>query len=274
MLSIVVSWRNRHQLRQALPSLVAAAERADGDITIVDYGGNSPQLYEQLQDIPVNGIIRVARVNGENFFNKARAQNIGAANSSQPVLFFCDCDIIVQPDEIAMLANEVRMRPGIFATLAGVKESVPNSRQAGNLVRFGYELNLRLANGRSLRIVDDEEDAATGSRHAPGLLLVRREDFHLINGYNGRLHGWGWEDQDMVARLTLSAGLRRELRGEATHISHGDDERMAHYPSIVNRWESRDRMFRQALSLYDADDFQGTFEQDRAHLHHVLKSQL
>jgi N-terminal domain of galactosyltransferase len=100
--------------------------------------------------------------------------------------------------------------------------------------------------------VDNEEDAEKGTRQAPGLLLVRRSDFMRIEGYNGRLHGWGWEDQDMIARLTLGAGLRRIQRGVATHLSHGDTARIAHYPPVRDRWESRDRMFRQALSNYDS----------------------
>jgi predicted glycosyltransferase involved in capsule biosynthesis len=214
----------------------------------------------------------VTRVDGERYFNKARAQNIGAANCRQPILFFCDCDIIVEPESVSLLANEVKVRAGVFATIAGVHESVMNSRQAGNVVRFGYELNLRLANGRCLQIVDHEEDATTGTRQAPGLLLVRRTDFLAINGYNGRLHGWGWEDQDMIARLTLGAALERVERGAATHLSHGDDERIAHYPPMANRWESRDRMFRQALAFYDASDLRGTYDYDQEHLEHEVVS--
>lgn len=258
MLSIVVSWRDRVQLAQALPSLVAAAQRAGGDVTVVDFSGDRELLRSQLSAGPVS----VVRVDDEPHFNKARAQNIGAANCGQPVLFFCDCDIVVEPDAIAALATEVATTPGVFATIAGVRESVLNSRQAGNLVRFGYQLDLRLANGRRLQIVDHEEDAETGARQAPGLLIVRRSDFASIKGYNGRLHGWGWEDQDMIARLTLGAGLTRIQRCTVTHISHGDDERMAHYPKFANRWESRDRMFRQALDLYDRGDLDGTYDAD------------
>jgi hypothetical protein len=264
MLSIVISWRDRVQLGDALPSLVAAAQRAGGDVTVVDYGGDPAVLRRQLTAAPV----AVVHVTGEQYFNKARAQNLGAANTTQPVLFFCDCDIVVEPDAIAALAAEVAGAPGAFATIAGVRESVVNARQAGNLVRFGYQLDLRLANGRRLQIIDHEEDAETGARQAPGLLIVKRSDFTAIQGYNGRLHGWGWEDQDMIARLTLGAGLTRIQRAIVTHLSHGDDERMAHYPQAASRWESRDRMFRQALALYDAGDLDGTYEADRGQLRH------
>lgn len=269
MLSIITSWRNRQELEQAWPRLAEAAALVGGDLTVVDYSGDRSQLAEQLQDYDP-GVVRVARVDSELYFNKARAQNIGACYGENKVLFFCDCDILINPNEIAELATELADSNGTFATLAGVTESVVNARLAGNVVRFGYELRIRIANGRELHIVDFEEDAADGTRQAPGLLLVKRTDFLAINGYNGRLHGWGWEDQDMISRLTLAAGLKRIQRSRAIHLSHDDTARMAHYPPAQNRWESRDRMFRQALSLYDRGDFNGTFSQDRASLDHRL----
>ena len=286
MLSIITSWRNRQELKQAWPRLAEAAALAGGDLTVVDYSGDRLQLAEQLQDYDPSvarvaraaqvapaaraRVVRVARVEGEPYFNKARAQNIGAYYGQHEILFFCDCDILINPHEIAELATEVANSNGTFATLAGVTESTVNARQAGNVVRFGYELRIQIANGRELHIVDFEENAADGTRQAPGLLLVKRTDFLAINGYNGRLHGWGWEDQDMISRLTLAAGLKRIQRGKAIHLSHDDAARMAHYPAARNRWESRDRMFRQALSLYDEGDFSGTFSQDHAALDHRL----
>lgn len=267
MLSIVIPWRNRGELKHALPALAKSARLVGGNVIIVDYGGDPSQLAEQVAGCD-SAIVRVVRVEGERYFNKARAQNVGASYAEGRVLFFCDCDIVVRPDEIAELAAEVEVKPGCFATIAGVRESARNARQARNVVRFGYELYIRVANGRELHIVDFEEDAEDGTRQAPGLLVVRRSDFLMINGYNGRLHGWGWEDQDIIARLTLAAGLKRIQRFNVTHLSHDDAARMAHYPQFQSRWESRDRMFRQALAFYDQGDFKGTYSQDRVNLEH------
>jgi hypothetical protein len=66
----------------------------------------------------------------------------------------------------------------------------------------------------------------------------------------------------MIARLTLGAGLHRITEGYAIHLSHDDDARTSHYPPGKDRWESRDRMFRQALDAYDRNDFAGTFTRD------------
>jgi hypothetical protein len=51
------------------------------------------------------------------------------------------------------------------------------------------------------------------------------------------------------------------MHGHAIHISHDDEARVANYP-LADRWESRDKMFRQALALYDQADFRGTYDLD------------
>lgn len=261
MLSIVVSWRDRVELRLALPGLVAAAAAVGGDVTIVNFGGEANLLAEQILDHRSH--VTVVEAPGHQYFNKSKAHNIGIACSANPYLFFSDCDILLEASTVAELFSLVAKAPGTFGTLVGVTESERNSRGGQHVTRFGYTLVICTADGRELRIVDSEEDAATGSRNAPGLLLARRSDLLSIGGFNSRLVGWGWEDQDMIARLTLGAGLSRVLSGTAVHLSHDDKARVAHYP-LADRWESRDRMFRQALANYDCADFTGTYELDRA----------
>ena len=263
MLSIVVPWRDRVELAAAIPQLVGSARAVHGDLTIVNFGGSADLLRRLLAEHVCE--VQVVESADQPFFNKAKAQNIGAGATTQPVLFFCDCDILLEPQLVESLANQAAMIDGLFATLAGVRESESNSRRGNHVVCFGYELRIRTSTGRTLRIVDNEEDIEDGTRQAPGLLFVRRSDFLAVNGYNGRLHGWGWDDQDMIARLTLGRGLRRASDGCVIHLSHDDQARMQAY-STADRWESRDRMFRQALANYDRADFFGTYDIDNAEI--------
>lgn len=260
MFTTIVSWRDRDELHQAIPSLIAEAAQNGGEVVVVNYGGNRERLRRQLDGFDEK--IRVVSIES-NFFNKPKAHNIGASYAQYPILFFCDCDIIVDLGSITTLANELAQSTGTFATLGGVKETEQNSRRAKHVACFGYEMMLRTTDGREVKIVDNEEDAANGTRQAPGLLLVRRDDFYSINGYNSQLDGWGWEDQDMICRLTLGAGLRRISRGQASHISHDDLARVQAYP-LMDRWESRDKMFRRALANYDNANFLGTYDVDVA----------
>lgn len=243
-----------------MPSLVELAERMAGEVLVVNFGGSSLLLQSQIREFATR--VQVVTVEESGYFNKAAAQNIGAACSRFPVLFFCDCDIVIDPGPVAATVTKVAGMPFKFATLAGVRETVYNSRQAQHIVSFGYTLHLRTADGRNLSIVDNEEDADSGTRQAPGLLIVKREDFIRIDGYNSKLHGWGWEDQDMIGRLTLGLGLERITEGNALHVSHDDDARLRNYPAVASRWESRDRMFRSALANYDRREFTGTYAAD------------
>jgi glycosyltransferase involved in cell wall biosynthesis len=214
--------------------------------------------------------VRVVVVSGQPFFNKSAAQNLGALHSHHRVFFFCDCDVICDPTDIVTLAAELIKKPGTFGTFFGVRESEINARKAKHLASFGYELRLKTADGRQVHIMDNEEDSQTGTRQAPGLLFVHRSDFLAVQGYNSQLHGWGWEDQDMICRLTLGGGLKRLLRGRAIHVSHGDKARIAAYPQVSSRWESRDVMFRKALSNYDSGQFLGTYDYDRNRIHSLV----
>jgi glycosyl transferase family 7 (putative galactosyltransferase) len=264
MLSIVVSWRDRDELVEALPSLIRETASVCGEITIVNYGGSDERLRGLVGG--GHGALRVVSIPGERYFNKAAAQNLGASVARHGTLFFCDCDIILPVGVLAEILDRLQMLPSAFATLDGVVETVVNARSANHVTSFGYILKISTADGRKLTIVDNEEDGLTGKRQAPGLLMARKEHFLSINGYNSKLHGWGWEDQDMISRLTLGVGLERITHGVARHISHDDLARMAHYPPMSSRWENRDRMFRQALANYDAGNFRGTFAEDRERL--------
>lgn len=262
MLSIVVTWRDRDELAQALPSMRAAAESVDGEVVIVNFGGDPASLARQIGE--PHDRCRVVSGPPQQYFHKAVANNVGARFARHANLFFCDCDIILPDGLTEALVSRLTDSPGRFATLAGVRETNVNSRGGRHVVSFGYQLDIKTADGRRLRIVDNEEDALDGTRQAPGLLLVRKQDFLAIGGYNGQLHGWGWEDQDMIARLTLGAGLSRLNEGHALHISHDDAGRIAAYPAVSSRWESRDRMFRTALANYDDANFQGSYVADSA----------
>ncbi|MFT4927626.1 MAG: putative glycosyltransferase involved in capsule biosynthesis [Phenylobacterium sp.] len=266
MLSIIISWRDRVELKQALPSFIATAALLDGEVNIVNYAGSDQLLQQLLIDTDNPNMnktrVKITKVDGQQYFNKAAAQNSGASTANYQILFFCDCDIILNPEQIAELCHQVSRGEQVFATLAGVKETEINSRGASHVVSFGYELVIKTADGRCLNIVDNEEDSENGTRQAPGLLMVKKQDFIDINGYNSQLHGWGWEDQDMIARLTLGQGLQRINSGHALHISHDDHARMAFYPQVASRWESRDRMFRTALANYDNANFLGSYDTD------------
>lgn len=260
MISIIVTWRDRKELKEALPSLVETARSLEGDVTIVNFGGTQEMLAQLLKGHENN--VQLISTNEQAFFNKSCAQNIGAGHTSKPLLFFCDCDIIVDPKTILELAREIEQREKTFVTIETVRETSNEVQGKRNhIVGEGYELYLRTADGRELNIFHRGKDLEKGTRMAPGLLLVKRSDFISIGGYNSDFEGWGWESQDIIARLVLGAGLTRVNCGEAMHITHDEESRIAHARNS-DRFENRDKMYREALANYDAGDFTGSYESD------------
>lgn len=256
-LSVVISWRDRKELGRCVESLSRMLNGRDAEIIVVNLGGT-----RELLNVQIAGFENIKIVEKESeWFNKPLANNIGAHAARGDYLFFCDCDILFENAEFLELYDMVCASNKTFGTLAGVRETDPNSRGGRNVACFGYELNIRIANGASVRIVDNEEDIQDGTRQAPGLLLVKRNDFDAVGGYNSALDGWGWEDQDMICRLILHTRLERVNYGKVFHISHSDEARLQAFP-MKDRWESRDRMFRRALNNYDEGRFTGTYAMD------------
>lgn len=259
MLSIIVPWCDRKEILESISGFLTCLDALNGEILIVNYSGDQAYLDNNL---PQNKRLRVIQTEQKKYFNKSAAQNIGATYSAFDVLFFCDCDILISNSVVQEIATHLVRSKEVFATVAGVKETTINSRGAGHITRFGYTLQLKTRDGATLEIIDNEEDGDDGTRQAPGLLFLKKEHFLAVDGYNSQLLGWGWEDQDMIARLSLGARLQRHTHGIFGHISHGDRSRMARYPEFSSRWESRDQMFRQALANYDQANFQGTYSSD------------
>lgn len=256
MISIIVPWKNRREIYRTISAFVDTAQTLHGEVILVNYCGDLDQ-----RKLPESPYLRIIHVSDREFFNKASANNIGGAQARFDKLFFCDCDILLRSDTVDHCCGllEASLR---FVTIAHVQEETLNSLQTTHVQCFGYNMIIKTRDGRQVEIIDFEEDTSTGLRNAPGLLFCKREDFNRINGYGSFLHGWGWEDQDMICRLTLGAGLLRQQHGTLTHLSHDDNARMQEYPLAASRWESRDRMFRTALSRYDQNLFQGTMNED------------
>jgi len=89
------------------------------------------------------------------------------------------------------------------------------------------------------------EDSTSGFG---GMIIVTKETFDEIGGYNEEFQGWGYEDtdfKDRVAKIVLKVRIPNNL---ATHIEHGDGDRVKHYQQKDHRasWrENRQLHFRQ-----------------------------
>lgn len=69
-----------------------------------------------------------------------------------------------------------------------------------------------------------------------GALVVSREDFDAVGGYDEAFEGWGSEDVDMTTRLELAGLSAQTFRGDLlASLPHGEADR-TRYHAIGDRW--------------------------------------
>jgi len=81
-----------------------------------------------------------------------------------------------------------------------------------------------------------------------------------IGGFNSELQTWGWEDDDVLVRLQYVLNLRRVQKGEALHLTHGDDRRALG----GTRSQSDQLNFIRCCRNYNKGLFLGTYHADVA----------
>ena len=144
MVSIITTWRDRGELSRTLQKLLDCTALLGGDLTVVNFDGSRQMLAEQVRGFEDR--VRLVHIDGQQYFHKARAQNLGVACTTNDLLFFCDVDILLEPATLATLIRMLLEKPDSFATLAAVRETELNARGGNNVVCFGYELQVRVAN--------------------------------------------------------------------------------------------------------------------------------
>lgn len=77
-------------------------------------------------------------------------------------------------------------------------------------------------------IAGDWREAAPGQEHINGFFYLRRADLLAIGGFNEYITTYGWDDDDIYARMAASGLHRIGVDGDSLyHIPHDDAQRMA-----------------------------------------------
>lgn len=104
------------------------------------------------------------------------------------------------------------------------------------------------------------ESSTNVERLAFGIIRTRIKDLYFIGGYDSRFKGWGFEDHDIIWRLTINGATFQKL-GIAIHLSHGDDERIQFYHSLdLKSMREVNKRFYEKKQLLG--DVVGTMDQD------------
>lgn len=84
-----------------------------------------------------------------------------------------------------------------------------------------------------------------------GLLLVTREAWQTVGGYDESFIGWGYEDSDFNLRLLRHAGWDR-VPGNAWHLYHGREDNKPR-PESKARHRQMLREYSHDISRWGAD---------------------
>ncbi len=171
-----------------MPDLIERIVVVDYDYAFSERGG----LYDLPAEVPHLKVL----IEGETYFNKSRAINLGVALSGASHVICCDADVLINAATISSWAQTFLDPPSPDIAL------MPTSM-------------VETADGRS--------------RAAPGIVAFKAHNFIAVEGYSSEFIGWGFEDRDFLWRLE-QAGIRIINTGTAVHISHGETERTQNYP--------------------------------------------
>lgn len=163
----------------------------------------------------------VRQVKGPKTFSKALALRAGAALARSELLLFLDCDLRISAGVLRQLHSAcLAGAPTRCVHLARVVESDRRLRAA---TFSGYRPVLFWsAHGRlQLRL---EAWRSEAWRPGFGNLMLPYNLYAAVGGHDPAYTHYGWEDLDLLTRLSL-AGADVQSLGQACHRSHGDDQR-------------------------------------------------
>lgn len=190
-LTVVAACQDRSDaLVEALSSWLAA----DGvdEVVLLDWSSSRPiagHLAETAPELVADPRLLLARVAGQHRgWVLSRAYNVAARLATRGTILKVDCDTVLGAGFVA--AHPLTGRD-FFA-----------------------------GDWRSLAAPTVDERL-----HMNGMLLVRRADFAYINGYDERIVTYGWDDSDIVTRLSAFRTPKAMDYRQARHVSHAASRR-------------------------------------------------
>lgn len=138
-------------------------------------------------------------------FKKTQAYNTGAKLAKGDIFCFLDADVFINRDSFESLYSQIRDVNGVYLGYNGTaiyttrsgkiefEESLSNWDKMCSLIDFN---NVRTNYCTSKYIVGNTN--AVG-----GCLLMNRQTFNKIKGFNPNFIGWGYEDNEIISRTKI-----------------------------------------------------------------------
>ncbi len=161
------------------------------EFVLLNYGSKDnldDWVYKRLKSLITEGTVVYLKTEEPKYWNAAHAKNIAAIYSSGDVICNIDADSFAGSD-FAMYVSMYFKRPGQFF-LSGRIPAIPSDCMGRN--------------------------------------CIRRKHYFDVRGYDERILGYGYEDQDIYSRLRASGIKEIEIdRVYLTTINHSNFDRVA-----------------------------------------------
>jgi predicted glycosyltransferase involved in capsule biosynthesis len=191
-----------------------------------------------------------SRVRNDGLVRKTLCYNEGAILASRKILVFIDIDIVVNPEYLldniqsSYESNTLDCMIGYNGTAIYLNESGEKDFLITNNIDDLYSKIEGLHNTN-----DSNAYGLVGNTQAVGgCLVMTRDSFNKINGFNPFFKGWGYEDNEIISRahkLGLNVTRSNIKDDYLFHLPHSDltENKSAHHHynqnhAIVNLVES------------------------------------
>ncbi len=209
---IISTFNGDRQLDLTMRSVLASAD-SDTELIVADDGSSNPLTEKVIRNHQESSNICVLHVKQDDAgFRLARSRNNAFLRSQGRIVIFLDHDVIV-PSDFVRVARET-MKAGWFAAGRRVMLDEPTSQLLleGSLrldelfsAKFILRAYRRRMPGRRYLLPLRDRRPGRVPQDYRGMsgfcIVVNREDFVAVNGFEGMIETYGAEDWELMARL-------------------------------------------------------------------------
>lgn len=199
-ISILMAYRDR---KESLLSVITQLKRNlfffkdQLEVIIIDLGSKE-NLKTELEKFP---FVSYHYIDYKGTFCKSWALNMAFKKSSHDWIFTLDTDCIVFEKFLAKIKENIdSQEKGYYYLLGGIRD-LPEG-----ITQFIQQKSIVT---RQLKTMIDENFDKMVNLGGVGIMLLHRDNYNEVKGYDEKMIGWGREDSDFVNRLRL-VGLKEK----------------------------------------------------------------
>lgn len=170
----------------------------------------------------------------DEIYWRTKAFNHGVNNSKSKYIIAGDTDVIIDPKYLLKAKNILRKNPkiGILYPYNGMFVHVRGDL-ANNFFKTKSldKIELIIPELKPIPYHQSEDFLVAHPQSKGGMVMFSKDNYYKCGGYNTNFRGWGYEDDEILARFTLfgySVERVTDERSIAWHLPHDNTVREQH----------------------------------------------